>query len=239
MSITLKRRPARAPEPTLTPVNLPRINLLPPLITVRVVRRRLVSGLGAGAVLAVLLVLLLAVLAGGRQAGEQRRLDSAEQTNTGLQRQVATFAGVREVYAEVDAARSTLRSSLSTEVMYSRLLAGLSTHVPPTIQVTTLTYAQAVPGADSTEATAAVAVPTTTGSPAIGTIEIGGVTTSHDDVATWLTALAAQVGVANTTFSTSSKADQTGGGLITFKSSAVITAAALSGRYAGADGGLR
>ncbi len=239
MSIALKRRPSPAPEPTLAPVNLPRINLLPPLITVRVVRRRVVSGLGAGAVLAVLLVLLLAVLAGGRQAKEQRRLDAAEQTNTQLQRQVATFAGVRTAYADVDVARATLRSSLSTEVLYSRLLAGLSTHVPPTIQVTTLIYAQAVPGADSSDVAAAVAVPTTTGSPAIGTITIGGVTTSHDDVATWLKALATQVGVANATFSTSSKADQTGGGLISFKSSAVITAAALSGRYAGADGGLR
>lgn len=237
-TLRLRRTPAAA-DPLPVRVNLPRINLLPPLITVRVVRRRVIGGLGAGVALAVLLVLLLAVLAAGRTASEQRRLDAAEQRNTELQSRVAGLAGVRQAYADVDAARATLRTSLSTEVRYSRLLAGLSTHVPPTIQVTTLTYALPAPGVDSADVSAAVSVPTDTGSPAIGTIAIDGTTTSHDDVATWLRALAAQTGVATSTFSTSSKADSTGGGLVTFKSSAVITAAALSGRYAGADGGLR
>lgn len=236
------RRPPAATEPAAVPVVLPRINLLPTRIRAGQVRIRVLSALGAAAVLTVVIIALLAFLASSRQASEQRRLDAAQQRNTQLQREAGTLAGVRKTYTDVDTARATLRAALSTEVLYSRLLAGLSTHVPPTIQVSGLSYAQTVPGtATSTAAAGTAATPTvtTTGSPAIGTIKITGITATHDEVATWLRALATQPGVADVVFSTSTKEDKDGRTIVTFQSAAVITAAALSGRYAGADGGLR
>ena len=249
-AITTKlRRISPAAQLPAAPVRLPRINLLPPSITVQRTRRQVLSGLAAAGIFAVIAILLLTMLAASRRASEQRRLDAAQQRNAQLQQEAASYANVRQAYSDVDRARATLRSALSTEVRYSRLLVGLSAHVPATIQVTTVTYAQtgsaaaAAPSASGTGAVApaptAVAGSTVVGSTPIGTVAIGGLTASHDDVATWLQALAKQTGITDTAFTTSTKADRNGQPVITFQSTAVITAAALSGRYAGADGGLR
>lgn len=226
-------------------VELPRINLLPAHVIVLRRLRRVQAGLGGGVLVAILLMLGLMVMAAGQQAAEQRRLDAAESRNAALQREAAGFVGVKATYTAVDNARATLRAALTSEVRYSRLLAAMSTHVPASVQVTTLAYTQGAAGAAGgagPAASAAASVLPGVGISApvgIGTVTIGGLTASYDDLVRWLESLSAQTGLANPVFSTSTKADVNGRSVVTFQSSAVLTASALSQRYAGPDGGLK
>jgi Tfp pilus assembly protein PilN len=226
---------------------LPLINLLPARTIIRRKLRMTQAKLGAGVMAAVLLVVGLTVLAARHQSSDQRRLDAAQSRNAQYQRQIAGYAGVAATYRSVDTARATLRTALSQEVRYSRLLTELSTHVPPTVQVTTASWGQAavgVAGAAPAPAAAAVvpgaaAIPGVPTTKSVGTVTIGGLTASHDDVATWLESLAKSAGLANPILTTATKATTDGRTVVTFSSTAVLTPAALSGRYAGSDGGLR
>lgn len=223
-----------------TLAQLPKINLLPPHMVVQRRLRRLQGGCGLAIASVLLMVLVLKAVAGGQQQAEQRRYDAAQAQSAALKRQVAGFAGVTATYAAVDRDRTLLQSALSQEVRYSRLLAAMSTHVPPSVQVTTLSYSQGNAGA------AAVSVPGSAlaalvgaGPAAIGTVTIGGLTASLDDVATWLESLAAQTGLSNPVLTTSTKMDENGASVVTFSSSAVLANTALSNRYSGPDGGLK
>lgn len=245
--IGLKRRvdsDATAVLPVVQP-ELPRINLLPARIIIRRQLRVTQAKLGAGVAAAFVLVIALTVLAAMRQSAEQQRLDAAQARNAQYQRDIASYGGVAATYRAVDTARATLRSALSQEVRYSRLLTELSTHVPPTVQVTTATWGQAaVAGVGAAPAVAAV-LPGAAGVPgvpilkSVGTVTIGGLTASHDDVATWLESLAKNAGLQNPSLTTSTKATTDGRSVVTFSSTAVLTDDALSQRYAGSDGGLR
>lgn len=224
-------------------VELPRINLLPAHVIVLRRLRRVQAGLGGGVLVAILLMLGLMVMAAGQQAAEQRRLDAAESRNAALQREAAGFVGVKATYTAVDNARATLRAALTSEVRYSRLLAAMSTHVPASVQVTTLAYTQGAAGAaGGAGPAAAAAVLPGVGISApvgIGTVTVGGLAASYDDLVRWLESLSAQTGLASPVVSTSTKADVNGRSVVTFQSSAVLTASALSQRYAGPDGGLK
>jgi len=68
----------------------------------------------------------------------------------------------------------------------------------------------------------------------IGTVQFSGVAFSHDDVATWLDALAKEKGFTNVYFTSSTKGAIGPRGVVNFVSQVTLSKAALSGRFVNA-----
>jgi Tfp pilus assembly protein PilN len=239
--------PATATPPTA----LPRINLLPTSLVRARRRRRRQAGLAAIVLIAVALVLVGYVAAGDRLDAAQRRRELAVQRQWQVQQEVDQYAGVQATYQAVDASRATLQAALGTEVRYSRMLTALSSTVPASVQITSARWEQGTedgafglspgglsPGTVAPPASATPAPDSSGEDDRLGTVTMSGLTSSYDDVATWLDALEHITGLAHATLLTATTVSGDTG-VVRFTSTAVITTAALSGRYSGADGGLR
>ena len=214
---------------------LPRVNLLPPEIAERIVFQRIQVGLGAAVLAAVGVVGLLYLSATHSVASAQGDLDSANSRSTSLQQQSAKYANVTAVYSAAAAAQVTLTTAMGGEVRYSQLLNDLSLTIPSNVWVSTVAFTAAPPVA------AAVAAPvgsagaaTATG---IGTFTATAVAFSHDDVAVWLESIAGLKTYANPYFSSSTEALLGTRKVVNFSTTAVVTPAALSGRYTTRAGG--
>lgn len=206
--------------------SLPRVNLLPPEIAEVARLRRIQVGLGGAVLAAVALVALLYVLAVSSVSHAQSDLDAATAKHSTLQAETAKYRDVTAIYARAAAAQAMLTQAMGEEVRYSQLLNDLSLSVPENVWVKTLTFAQA-------------AAPAAVGSavPGIGTLTVSGVGFKHDDVAVWLESLASQKVYTNPYFTSSTEALLGFRKTVNFTSTASLTAAAYSGRYAKPIGG--
>ena len=211
---------------------LPRVNLIPTEITVTRRFRRVQGLLGLVVLATVVLIGLLVFLATGRVNRAQERLDAAQARTATLERELATYRPVEGAYRAVDTARDTLRTALGGEVRFSRFLADLSITVPDSVQFKTLTVTVGAPSPDQAAAAAAAAAGV------IGSVSVGGLAASHDDVAAWLDAVAKRRGMADPYFTTASRVVEGSGTAVKFESTAALMRDALSGRYADEDGGL-
>ena len=216
-------------------VLLPRVNLLPPEIAERVKFRRIQLGLGAG-VLAAVGVVGLAYLGASSSVSDARtRLDAATAAQSVLQNQTAKYRDVTAVYSQAVASQAQLTDAMGDEVRYSQLLNDLSLTVPSNVWLKTLAFAPsaapvAVPGA----AAAPVVV---AGAPVpVGTLTVGGVGFSHDDVAVWLESIAGLKDYADPYFSTSTEALIGTRKSVSFSSTATLLSTAHSNRYSKAGG---
>jgi Tfp pilus assembly protein PilN len=217
-----------ATETTTTLVALPRVNLLPPEIGAARSLRRLQAGLGAGVGASVLVVGALVLMAAGQVSDAQDGLDASKTRGAALQAETNKYADVPAVYAAVDARKAQLSLAMGKEVQWSYFLNDLSLITPGKVWLTSVTVTENVDAA-----TSAVPAPATSGitTPNIGTITFNGSGSQHNDVAAWLRALAGQKGIADPYFTRSTKGLIGSQDAITFDSQAVITDAALSGRY--------
>ena len=207
---------------------LPRVNLLPPEIEERRRFKKVQGGLGVGVALAVGVVGALVVLANGQVSDAQSDVDTQTARSTVLQADVAKYADVPLVYAQVDAAKAQLTQAMGQEVRWSRFLNDLSIITPGKVWLTNVTVVQQ--DANAAVSTAAPA-PGSYQTPNIGTITFQGKGSTHNDVAAWLKALGTEQGLANPYFTRSTEQKIGTEDSVTFDSQAVITEDLLSGRF--------
>ena len=207
---------------------LPRVNLLPPEIGEQRRFRKVQAGLGAGVLAALGVVGALTLLATGAVSDAQTELDTAKAQQTQLQAQQAQYAEVPLVFAQVEAAQAQLSQAMGNEVRWSYFLNDLSLEIPGKVWLTSMTVTQNVDAA-----AAAVAAPATGSylTPGIGTVTFEGKGYAHNDVASWLVALAKQKGLTQPYFTSSTKEAIGAENAVTFSSQATVTAEALSERY--------
>lgn len=225
---------------------LPRVNLLPPEIAERRQFRRIQLALGSAVVASVGIVGLLVLSASHGVASAQGDLDTATQQKQVLQRQVLTYSDVTSVYSAAAAAQAQLTQAMGDEVRFSQLLNDLSLSVPSNVWLSNVAYIRTPPVATAAAAPVApvaagaatprVAAPAAVLSP-VGTFTVTGVAFAHDDVATWLESVAGLKTYVNPYFSTSTEALLGTRKIVNFSSTASLTSAALSGRYAKPAGG--
>ena len=208
---------------------LPRVNLLPPEIEQAQRLKKLQVGLGIGVLAAVAAVAGLTVMAAGQVSSAQSDLDAAKAQESSLNAEVATYAEVPLVFAQVDAAEAQLSQAMGQEVRWSYFLNDLSLRIPSKVWLTEMVVTQTVDPA-------APAAVTTTGADqylkaGLGQVTFTGRGSSHNDVAAWLNALAKQKGLTQPYFTSSTKEPIGDTDAVTFSSQATITEEALSKRY--------
>jgi Tfp pilus assembly protein PilN len=205
-----------------------RVNLLPPEIHEAARFRRLqlaLAGVGLGAVA---VVGGLTYQAHHSVSAAKGQLDQAQSQQTTLQTQLTGLQSVRDVYAQVASKQAMLTQAMGSEVRWSYYLTDLSLRVPSNVWLTNVAATETVPG---TGAAAPVTSATSLLPSGIGTVQFSGVAFSHDDVATWLDALAKEKGFANAYFSSSTKGTIGPRTVVNFVSQVTLSQAALSGRY--------
>ena len=206
-----------------TAVVLPRVNLLPPEIASRRRFRRVQAGMGGGVLAAVAVVGVLFLAAGSGVSDAESEVQAAQTEQTRLTTESAKFREVTATYAQAAQAEQLLVQAMGAEVRYSRLMNELSLLIPEKVWITEVSFAQA-----SSAAADGTGAP---GTGALGAVTFGGMASQHDDVATWLEALAAQQGFADVTLS-SSTAELIGKRpFVKWSSTVDLGPLALSGRY--------
>jgi Tfp pilus assembly protein PilN len=248
MSLLLRKRPevdetpeqAPAPVPTvLLPVVLPSVNLLPPEIQERRRFREVQLGLAGAVVGCVGLMGLLFIGASGSVSDAQAELDVAAATGQQLTVEGAKYGQITNVQLQAEAAKGRLATAMGQEIRFSEVLSDLSTALPETVWLQSVTVTQ-TPAAPATSG-AAPAPPGTPPAPAAastpaGTVTFSGKGFSHDDVAAWLDAMAATPDYADPYFSRSAESLVGTRKVVTFESTATLTSSALSRRYTQAGG---
>lgn len=218
---------------TLTATRLatyPRVNLLPPEIEEQRRFRRLQAALGIALLGVVGVVGALTWSASNAVTDAQTELDAAQARGTQLQAQQAQFAEVPVVFAQVEAATAQLEQAMGQEVRWSYFLNDLSLRVPDDVWLSSMTVAQNVDVNPVATAAAPTDAYVATG---LGTVTFTGQGKRHNDVATWLDALAKQASLTQPYFTSSAKDEiAVEDSIVTFSSTATITEEALSRRYA-------
>ena len=207
---------------------LPRVNLLPPEIEQARQFKKVQLGLGLGVVAALGVAGALVLSAGAQVNDAQSELDQQTARNRVMQADAAKYADVPEVYAQVDAAKAQLTQAMGKEIRWSRFLNDLSVVTPGKVWLTNVTVTEAV---ETGTVAAAPATGQTWGTANIGTVTFIGKGYTHNDVASWLKALASEKGVADAYFTKSTQELIGTDDSVTFNSQAVITEDLLSGRF--------
>lgn len=236
--MNLPNLPGRAPEApsvdaTRTPT-LPRVNLLPPEIQEAARFRRFQLAMVAAGIGAVAIVAALGVSAHSSVNQAKGQLSQAQSQKANLESQLAGLQSVRDVYNQVAAKKAMLTQAMGPEIRWSYYLTDLSLKVPDHVWLTAVTAAEApspAAGAAPSPAGASSLVPA-----GVGTVTFVGTAFSHDDVATWLDALAKERGYSNAYFSNSTKSKVGPRDVVNFTSSVTLTPVALSGRYSKVEG---
>jgi Tfp pilus assembly protein PilN len=218
---------------TVAAPRVPRVNLLPPEILEAAKFRRFQMAMVAAGVGAVALVGVLSYSAHQSVSHAKSDLAVAQQQQTSLQSQLAGLQSVKDVYTQVAAKKAMLAQAMGPEIRWSFYLTDLSLKIPQNVWLTGMTATEqpASPVAAATSTAATAVVPA-----GIGTVTFAGTAFSHDDVATWLDALAKERGFTNAYFTNSTKSAIGQKPIVTFSSSVTLTQAALSGRYAAVEG---
>ena len=216
--------------------NIAVVNLLPPEIFEAARFRRLQFALAGVGVAAIAVVGFLTYQAHHSVAAANDQLTQAESQQTSLQSQVTGLQSVRDVYNQVAAKQAMLSNAMGNEIRWSYYLTDLSLRVPANVWLTNLVATETSPSA-----TGAAPAPGAGASPllssGIGSVQFSGVAFSHDDVATWLDALAKEKGFTNVYFSNATKGVIGPRSVVNFVSQVTLSQAALSGRYQNAQEG--
>lgn len=219
---------------SLTAPVMPRVNLMPPEIAAAAKFRRVQFAMGGAVVAAVAIVGALYVNAHSKVGAAQAELDAATAESTNLNTQLASLASVQDVYTQVAARQAMLQQALGNEVRWSYTLTDLSLKVPDNVWLTNLEAQQSDLGFAATPGAAPVApvAGTVTGPATIADITFSGVAFDHDNVASWLDALAKEKGFINPYFTNSSENFIGPKRVVDFTGTAQVTDEAKSNRYA-------
>lgn len=211
---------------------LPRVNLLPPELAAAERFRRVQAAMGGVVVLALVVVGGIYLHERSSVSDAKSQLASSQADNAGLQRSLHSLAGIRTAYNAVATERALVTEAMASEVKWSYYINDIALRIPSNVWLT------------SVQATQGGSAPTSAGGPAtapgagsIGTLDFNGVAFRHNDVASWLDALAKVNGFANPTFSKSTEAAIGKRGVVDFTSSVDVTSSALTHKTSPAAGG--
>ena len=206
----------------------PRVNLLPPEIAEAAKLKRLQGLLGLLVVGAIVLAGLLFFWANGQVSSAQEELTGAETEGAQLKTEVASFAEVPQVLADLDAAEASLVQAMTPEIRWSFYLNDLSLTIPNSVRLSSLSAINRVAAEQTTGTTLVPATPL--GDPTMGTIQFDGKARSYNDVASWLQSLAQQQGNEEPSLSSASRAEDLKVGVL-YTTSTYLTIKAASNRY--------
>ena len=203
------------------------VNLLPPEILAAQRQRRLAGVVALAGVGVIGLILVFYVLQLGRVSGIRSDIDQQQQTNQGLQAEIAKLREFETLRAQAQAKQKLLNDVFANEISFSGLLMDISRVIPSTAALTSMNVTSQEP------------TPTTGGSTLLtGRIDISGLALDYDTVASWLTRLERVRGWVNPWVTSIADPEA---GPITYSSGVDLTTAALTerGRRAGgvADAG--
>ncbi len=203
---------------------LPRVNLLPPEIFEKRRLRRLQTVMAGVVTGAVLVVAAGTVWAHSGVTSAQTDLDAATAQRAALTAQLAKYRDVNQTDAKVSSYETMLRAAMGGEVLWSRYLNDLSLRIPDNVWLTTMSV-----NAVKTAGAPATAPATTSG--VVGNVTFAGTALTHDDVATWLEALAREPGFTDPYFSKSNEGKIGDRVVVNFDSTVKVNDEALSKRY--------
>ena len=222
---------------TMTPTRLaqmPRVNLLPPEIAAAAQLKRLQVLLAALLLAVMALVVFVFLVISGQVGGAEEELATAEAEGTALAADVATYAEVPEVLAEVDTAQANLVTAMTPEIRWSFYLNDLSLTIPNSTRLVSMTAVNEAAAAQlSGTVVGTGGVPTTLGEASMGSVTFSGRSTTFDAVAAWLQSLAKQKGYIEPTVQSVVKADQAdaAGNFYDVESSTQLSLEAASERF--------
>ncbi|MDP9416618.1 MAG: PilN domain-containing protein [Actinomycetota bacterium] len=211
MTHTITHGSASAPadEPLLPGERLvPRVNLLPREFSDASRVRRVQASLAAGVLAAVALVALTAAVTAPQVTRAEEDLAVVRQQNAAAAQELAQLQPVRDLYSQVEGTEAIDTAATTGEVDWMSLLDRLSTAVPDGVWVETMSVTRSDPA---------------TASGSVATISYTGRGRSHDDVATWLDVLAAQPGLRQPSFTTSTVDTSLAEPTVTFSSTVDVT----------------
>jgi Tfp pilus assembly protein PilN len=216
----------------LTAPVMPRVNLMPKEIEEAARFRRFQLAMGGAVVAAIAIVGALYVHAHSGVSNAQSQVDAAQAENTQLSTQLSSLSSVADVYAQVASKQAMLQQAMGGEVRWSYILTDLSLKVPDNVWLTNLQAQQTVTGLENAAAPAPVATGTTPlAATTIATVNWTGIAFSHNDVATWLDALAREKGFVNPYFTNSTENFIGPKKTVNMTGTVGLTADAKSGRY--------
>lgn len=208
---------------------MPRVNLLPPEIAERATLRKAQFAMAGAGLAAVAVVGVMYMNASAKVNDANEAKADAAAASVKLNTQLKSLQNVRDIYAQVDAAKATLASAMSTEVLWSSYLHDLTLTIPENVWLTSFSASMSKPVTTVKKAGVATSGPVL--DPGLGTVTIAGTAFTHDDVAAWLESLAKQKGYVNPYFTQSIEALIGERKVVNFTSTVNVTSAALSNRY--------
>jgi Tfp pilus assembly protein PilN len=210
-----------------SPVVMPQVNLMPPEIAAAERLHQLQRGMVGAVVLSALMVGGLYYHAKQGMSSAQHSLASTQAQNAALESKYHALDYVTADFTAAQAKQQMLDQAMGQEIRWSFVLQDLTTRIPNNVWLTSMTASETTaPG--STAAPTTVTPGTTAG---IGTVVFTGVAFAHDDVANWLESIAKVKGIADPTFSNSTKSAIGTRGVVDFGSTATVSDKALSNRY--------
>ncbi len=214
---------------TATQAVLPRVNLLPPEFAERRQLRRLQTGLGLGVVASVAAVCVLYVGAVSDVADAQDGLDGSITKNQQLMGEVSSYSEVPQVFAQVADAETQVRTTMASEVQWSKSLQWLMEQTPEGVWLSKVTIEQ---GAGEQ----AVLPPANGWNVAgIGAVTFEGKAYRYQNVATWMETLATRPGFTQPYVSGAAQEESlrgpNGKPIISFTSKVTVDENALSRRH--------
>ena len=192
------------------------VNLLPPDIQAAQRQRRLAGVVALAGIGVIGLILVFYVLQVGKLAGVNSDIDEQEQTNAGLENQIASLSEFEALAAQAQSKEQLLNEVYANEISFSGLLMDVSRVIPSTAALTAMTASSQDP------------VPATGGTTLLtGRIDVAGLALDYETISSWLLRLERVRGWVNPWVN--SIADQENGP-ITYTSGVDLTEAAVTPR---------
>ena len=170
----------------------------------------------------------------GQVSGAEDGSGTAEAEGNALAADVATYAEVPQVLAEVDVAQANLVTAMTPEIRWSFYLNDLSLTIPNStrlVSTTAVNEAAAAQLSGTVDTTGGVLTPL--GQASMGSVTFSGRSTSFDAVAAWLQSLARQKGYVEPTVQSVIKAEgtDTAGSFYDTETSTQLSLEAASERF--------
>jgi Tfp pilus assembly protein PilN len=211
---------------------LPRVNLMPPEIAEALRFRRLQLAMGGAVLVAAVAVAGLYMHAKSGISGAQSQLTTAQGQQTALQTKLNGLASVKSTFADVQSKQQLLQQAMGQEIRWSYMLNDLSFRIPSDVWLTSVQASEDTVGVgDPTQAAATTTPVPGAVTTSLGSVVFSGIAFKHDDVATWLDALAKEKGFIQPTFTSSTEEAIGTRGVVGFNTSVQLTSHALSNRY--------
>lgn len=208
-------------------VLLPSVNLLPPEIAEAARQKRVQVAMGVAVVAAIGVVGGLYLQAHQAVNAANSQLAAAQQQQTRLQAEVASYREVTQIDAQVSAREALLTEAMGQEIQWSTYLNDLSLKIPANVWLTNFSATEGSGSAAASSTPSPIAGAAAT----VGSISFNGTAMSHDDVATWLESLATEHGFTDPYFTNSTESKIGTRQVVNFSSTVQLTSDALSGRY--------